>query len=120
MNGFENIPPVRRRKGPYLSEVWYILAGVLLLVFVAWPIRNIGLVCWVYGTDAYFHKGIRVLPGKPTRFSNGELAPNFPDFVTGMAAFVLTFACIALVVMASWRLYERYTLRQDANDIRRQ
>jgi hypothetical protein len=34
-----------------------------------WWIRDALLVWWVYGRDAYFRDGVRVLPDKPTRFS---------------------------------------------------
>ena len=81
---------------------------VVVLIFVSWPIRNFTLVCWVYGTDAYYNKGIRVLPGKPVRFSNGELAPTLPDLVTGFGAFLITVGVLTVLLFLVLRLYDRY------------
>lgn len=87
--------------------LWIVFLG-LVLTFVVWPVRNFFLVCWVYGSHAYFQEGIRVLKGEPIRFSTGEMAPMLADLVTGFVAFFasvggLTFSLIFLV----W-LYERY------------
>ena len=80
---------------------------ILVLLFVSWPIRNIALVCWVYGSQAYFHDGIRVLPGKPIKFSNGVEAPMLPDLVTGFGAFVITVFGLTILLIFLLRFYER-------------
>ena len=85
---------------------WLLFLGVVL-VFVSWPIRNIALVCWVYGVHGYFDEGIRVLPGKATRFSNGVEAASFPDFVTGLGAFLITVVGLSMLLVFALRLYER-------------
>ena len=79
----------------------------LVLLFVSWPIRNIALVCWVYGSQAYFHDGIRVLPGKPIKFSNGVKAPMLPDLVTGFGAIVITVFGLTILLIFLLRFYER-------------
>ena len=81
---------------------------IAVFLFVSWPIRNIALVCWVYGRRAYFYDGIRVLPGKPIRFSNGAEAPTLPDLVTGFGAFIITMGGLTLLLIAALRLYERH------------
>jgi hypothetical protein len=79
----------------------------LFLVFVGWPIRDCLLVCWVYGTDAFFHQGIRVVSAKPTRFSDGALAPTLPNLITGFGAFFVTVLGLTLLLVAVLRFYER-------------
>jgi hypothetical protein len=64
------------------NRPWFVLAwAVLLAVLVArfWRVRDAFLVWWVYGRNAYFHGGIRVLPGNPGTFTAGELAPQWPE-----------------------------------------
>ena len=95
----------------YLGVLWFGLV-LAVLVFVGWPIRNAALVCWVYGTDAYFNQGIRVVPGKPTRFSNGDIAPSFPDFITGFAAFFVTVAFMIAAFELFLRIYSRLIKKQ--------
>lgn len=85
------------------------LAAVFL--FVSWPIRNCLLVCWVYGSSAFFHQGIRVVSAKPTIFSDGTPAPTLPNLVTGFGAFVVTTVGLTLLLVAALRLYERYLKR---------
>ncbi len=69
-----------------LTVAWVAFLGAFV-TFVSWPIRNFLLVCWVYGSQAYFRGGVRVLKGKPIRISNGELAPTFPDLVISFGFF---------------------------------
>ncbi|HKT87224.1 MAG TPA: hypothetical protein VJQ59_02225 [Candidatus Sulfotelmatobacter sp.] len=86
------------------------------MVLLGWPIRNVLLVCWVYGSDAYFHHGIRVLAGKPIRFSNGALAPALPDMITGLGFFFLTTLGLTLFVYAALRSYERHSFRKPGEE----
>ena len=97
-------------KDERLALGWFVLLTVVV-VFVSWPIRNFLLVCWVYGKDGYFRKGIRVLPGKPTRFSNGELAPDLPDFVTGFGAAFVTVGTLTALLVCVVRLLARSRAR---------
>lgn len=97
-----------------LFNKFYFVIGwlgflAIALIYVSWPIRNFALVCWVYGSDAYYNRGIRVLPGKPVRFSNGELAPTLPDLVTGFAAFFITVGILTVLLFLVLRIYERYS-----------
>ena len=86
---------------------WIIFLS-LFFILVSWRIRNFLLVCWVYGKDAYFNRGIRVLPGKPIRFSNGERAPQIPDIVTGFGMFFGTVGGLSAALFFALRLYERH------------
>jgi hypothetical protein len=89
----------------YFTIAWIaFLAVVLRLV---WPLRNALLVCWVYGRDAYFRDGLHVLKGKPTRFSNGEIAPNLDDLATGALAFIVVVFGLSMLLILGLRLYER-------------
>ncbi|NOS70100.1 MAG: hypothetical protein HOP33_09240 [Verrucomicrobia bacterium] len=100
-----------RLESKLFSKTWVQLAWIIFLVViirtVAWPLRNIALVGWVYGWDAYSQDGLRVLPGKPTKFSNGELVPTFPDLVTGFTAFFATALGLTFLLIFGLRLYER-------------
>jgi len=86
------------------KERWVYAAiplGLILLFTIFWPLRNIALVFWVRGSAAY-EEGVRVVRGKPTQFSDGQIVPNFSDFVTGMVAFfVAMFTAIAI----SWIIH---------------
>ena len=93
-------------KRPEFILPWFAFL-TLVLLFVSWPIRNIALVCWVYGSQAYFHDGIRVLPGKPIKFSNGVEAPMLPDLVTGFGAIVITVFGLTILLIFLLRFYER-------------
>lgn len=90
-----------------LIVLWILVLG-LILRFVIWPIRDIALVCWVYGRQAYFHGGIHVLHGKPTRFSDGALCPDFPDIVTGLGAFAVTYVGLTTLLILGLRIFDRY------------
>ena len=92
---------------PYFAISWVVFLGGIFL-FVGWPVRNIALVCWVYGSDGYFHKGIRVLSGKPVRFSDGALAPILPDLITGFGAFFIIVGGLTLLAILALRFYERH------------
>ena len=80
-----------------------------------WWIRDAILVWWVYGRDAYFRAGVRVLPGKPVRFSNGELAPHWPDFATGAAFFFVVVIGLSLLLIIGLRLYQRLHTSRNAD-----
>lgn len=87
----------------------WVFSLAAFVIFIAWPIRNTVLVCWVYGTEAYLRDGIRVLPGDPIRFSNGVLAPELPDIVTGFGIFLITTIGLSVALFFALRLYERHS-----------
>ena len=89
----------------WFQILWMVLFAISF-VFLGWPLRNIALVCWVHGIDGYFQQGIRVLPGKPIRFSNGEPVPTLPDLVTGFGMFIV-FAVLAVLLTSVLRIYGR-------------
>jgi hypothetical protein len=75
---------------------------------IVWPLRNALLVFWVYGRDAYFREGIRVVKNKPTIFSNGAGSPDLPDIVTGVGVFLITVFGLSLLMIYALRAYERF------------
>jgi hypothetical protein len=119
MTGGTSLPLRLSERLFYNSKFTAVWMGFLLVVFqlVSWPARNIALVFWVYGKNAYVSGGIRVLPGKPVRFSNGVKVPTLPDMITGFGAFSLTFFGLTLLLICVLRLYER---RRSKKERRRQ
>jgi hypothetical protein len=95
-------------------QIAWVLFLAAICIFVSWPIRNTLLVCWVYGVDAYFRQGVRVLPGKPVRFTNGILAPQWPDIATGFGAFFITTVGLSLALFLGLRFHDR-RLRKPQN-----
>lgn len=85
---------------------WGVSTFVIVLKF--WWVRNIALVIWVFGPNAYFHDGVRVLYGKPVRFSTGELAPQFPDMITGLGYFLIVALSWTILVNLVRGAYQRY------------
>lgn len=89
------------------SGLAWVVANLVILLVVAGRIQTFMLVCWAYGSDAYFRRGIRLVAVKPPRFTNGDLVPRYMDAVTGMATFVLIVSSVTvLVVFCKW-YYER-------------
>jgi hypothetical protein len=91
-------------------ERWPLPAAILSAVICywgTWPLRNALLVVWVYGTAGY-SRGIRVLAGKPVKFTTGESAPTAPDIITGIGAFILAVGIALLIIYISIRLYGRF------------
>jgi hypothetical protein len=89
-------------------QLAWIAFLAVILTLVSPRVRDAALVCWVYGSDAYFHKGIRVVQHKPqTMFSNGEVAPVLPDLVTGFLTFALTAFGLTILLFLVLRCYER-------------
>ena len=90
----------------YFTISWIAFLAVVMR-FVSWPLRDCLLVCWVYGSDAYFRDGVRVVSGKPTIFSTGASAPQLPNLVTGFGAFIVTAFGLSLLLVYLLRFYER-------------
>jgi hypothetical protein len=89
----------------YFTICWFVFLTVA--VKLIWPIRNMLLVFWVYGTDAYYNQGIRVIKNKPTTFSNGALCPDLPDFLTGMPIFLGTVLGLSILMYWLLQLFDR-------------
>ena len=89
---------------------------LFIVILASWPIRDVLLVFWVYGTDAYFTQGIRVLPGKPIRFSDGKVAPVLPDMLTGFGMFFFTTFGLTLLLFFALRSYERRSTKHNAKN----
>jgi hypothetical protein len=95
----------RAFKNFYFGLAWF---GVLTLALrFTWKLRDVFLVWWVYGKAAYFRDGIRVVKAKPTTFSNGAVAPQLPDLVTGFGVFIVTVFGLSLLLISALRFYER-------------
>jgi hypothetical protein len=99
------------------NNLYFQLAWIAFLVaitrFVSYPVRDFILVCWFYGSHAYFHGGIRVVEskGKPTRFSNGDVLPGVPDPVIGVLTFAITVFGLSILLVLILRCYERISKR---------
>jgi len=87
---------------------------LFFLVIRLWWIRDAALVCWVHGSDAYFVNGVRVLPGKPIRFTTGELAPLIPDMITGFVFFLVTAGGLTALLVLVLRIWDRRRRRERA------
>jgi hypothetical protein len=88
------------------APVWCVFL-LLVLLFVTEPIRLVILVYWVSGGDAYWRQGMRVIPHKPLRFSDGTLVPQLADIVAGAGMFFLTTIGLSLGLFLALRFYER-------------
>jgi hypothetical protein len=109
----KNHPPATQQVSFTFQVFWALSSAILLKSF--WWIRNMALVIWVLGREAYFRDGVRVLPGKPIRFSTGELAPQLPDMVTGFGYFfIVVFGWTALLSLGR-RAYERNRKKRRAS-----
>ena len=95
----------------FFFQIGWIGFLVIVLKFVAWPVRDRLLVTWVYGKQAYVG-GIRVISAKPTIFSNGEGAPTFPDLVTGFGAFFVTFFGLTFLLIFILKLIAKTGTRK--------
>ena len=84
----------------------------LLLIFVTEPLRHVLLVWWVYGKEAYLH-GMRVIPHKPLRFTNGVLVPQLVDLATGFGMFFATTLGLSLALIFALRMYERHSQKPE-------
>jgi hypothetical protein len=71
------------------------------------------LVLWVYGSRAYFQEGIRVLPGKPIKFSTGANVPLLYDLITGFAAFFIPALGLTALLIWGLRVYGRHSKNAD-------
>src|SRR5262245_8062108 len=92
-------------------QIAWVAFLAVILTLVSPRVRDAALVCWVYGSDAYFHEGIRVVQHKPTKFSNGDIAPVLPDLVAGFLVFAITAFGLTLLLFLVLRCYERIAKR---------
>ena len=103
--------------GRLFENFYFTISWIAFLVviskYVGWPLRNALLVCWVYGRDAYFRDGVRVVSGKPTKFSTGALVPQWPDLVTGFGEFIVIAFGLTLLLIFLLRFYERHFKKPD-------
>jgi hypothetical protein len=90
----------------YFGIVWALFLAVVLRL--VWPLRDALLICWVYGRNAYFQQGIRVVKEKPTIFSNGARAPDLPNLVTGFGVFLITVLGLSMLLVLVLRVYEKH------------
>ena len=93
------------------TKFWFAFYIFLFLVFwfVTWPLHYVAMVCWVYGSHAYFHDGIRVLTEhKRQAFSDGTEIPVIVDMVTQFGVVMVTFIIPILLLRYALRFYERH------------
>jgi len=106
----------RAFNNPKFVFAW-ILSLLLILIFVSFPIQRVILIFWVYGREGFNH-GIRVLPGKPIRFSDGVRVPRELDILTGFGVFWLTTFGLSLGLYLALRLYHHVFGQPQASDPR--
>jgi hypothetical protein len=102
-----NEDPAPPKQNPWIYAIFPI--ALLPLHYVTWPIRDIVLVIWVRGSSAY-HEGVRVPHGRALRFTDGQIIPDFPDLVTGFAAFAIAVVTTAAVTFFIIHLFEQRRL----------
>jgi hypothetical protein len=93
------------------SAVWAIFLFALF-GFVGVPLANALIVCWVRGTDAYLHGGIRVLHGRPLKFSDGISVPGVPEMVSFFAVFIVMVFGLSFLLLHLLRFYEKHWKRR--------
>ena len=81
--------------------------------FVIWHLYS-GFMAESLRVIAHSAAFVDVLAGKPTRFSNGESAPQFPDMVTGFSYFIVVAFGLSALLVLGLRVYERYQKRRAA------
>jgi hypothetical protein len=90
----------------WFKVVW--IAVLVALLVRLWWVHDAVLVRWRYGHDAYSRQGIRVLPGKPARFSTGELVPQGMELVVGFAYFIAVAFGSSVLLVIVLRACERW------------
>ncbi|HTI98368.1 MAG TPA: hypothetical protein VL527_05645 [Dongiaceae bacterium] len=87
---------------------WMLWLG-LIITYVGVPIQRFLIVLWVRGSDAYYQQGIRALPGKPVKFSDGGLVTDLPGFMSGMIVFVFGIMIgLSLLLVFTLRFYDKH------------
>ena len=89
-------------------QLAWVLWLCLVFEFVGVPFQRFLVVCWVRGLDAYLTQHMRVLPGTPVKFSDGQSVPSFPNALTGFAVFLVVVFGLSLLMFHGLRLYERH------------
>ncbi len=95
----------RTFNGPF-AIVWALFL-FLLVGMVGVPLRNALLVCWVRGADAYLHHGIRVLKGRPLKFSDGAIVPRLPAVLLFFAVFAVVVFGLSFLLLFALRSYDK-------------
>ncbi len=62
-------------------------------------------------------EGIRGLNGKPTRFSNGELALPLPDMMTGLGGFLVAAFGSRILLIFLVRFYKQHFRKSKTHDL---
>ena len=100
----------RRLVRAAFDDPFFSIAWVVFLAFAVrrlWWVRDAALVCWIFGYQAYQSGRVLVLPGKPTRFSTGDLVPGFPDAVTGFVLFFAVVFGFTLLLFLGLSIFEK-------------
>jgi hypothetical protein len=88
---------------PRISIPWTVVM-FLVNITIGVSLQQMLVVLWVKGFDAYFSKGVRVLPIKPAKFSDGMLVPMAPDAIFGLAVFITLSVALAAILVLIARL----------------
>ena len=90
----------------FVTLPWIVFVGVVFIL-IGIPFANMLTVCWVKGTDAYFHQGIRIPLGNKMHFSDGSAVPQGPLFLTYFPTFLVLVGGPSFVLIQILRYYER-------------
>ncbi|HTV39666.1 MAG TPA: hypothetical protein VMF08_03760 [Candidatus Sulfotelmatobacter sp.] len=92
-------------------DTWFLLPWlafvVALMVFIGLPFANMLTVCWVKGTNAYFHQGIRIQLGHGLHFSDGSKLPQLPQFLAYALAMFIFVGGPTVALPRILRYFER-------------
>jgi hypothetical protein len=96
----------RPEKKKYDRLVWFVLPLMVMCAPVANAIGDMILVCVVYGPDAYFKDGLRVMQHKPFTLSTGAV---LSQELGGLGWFIDTAVWLGLVFLSMCILGAIYT-----------
>lgn len=92
--------------GPF--AIFWALFLFFFVGFVGTRIANALIVCWVRGSDAYLHQGIRVLKGRPLQFSDGMAVPALQEAVAFFGMFIVIVGGLSFLLIYILRFYEKH------------
>lgn len=105
----ENLP-ARLFAKRWFAGSWAVFLAIV--VTSCWHLRDPVLVRLMYGRAAQI-RGVGILPGKPLRFTTGELVPQWLDAVTGFGFFFAVTAGLSLLLILGLFLYEHVRRSRD-------
>jgi len=84
---------------------WFVLPLAFVCTLPATVIGDMILICWVYGPDAYFKQGLRLIKHKPSTLSTGVVLSSGLDQLSFVIISVLWAGFIILGMYLLMGLY---------------